>query len=155
LGLLAGGDLVISQLRFRARMKMSRDEAKRERREEDGDPLIRMRRRRKHRELAKGRAAVEVPKADVVVVNPTHVAVALRYRRGSDAAPRVVAKGKGQLAELIRELARTNGIPIVEDIPLARFLHRKVKVGGVIPMDTFKAVAAILAFVYRLGGYRR
>jgi flagellar biosynthesis protein FlhB len=147
--LTAGADFALSHFRFRARLKMSREETKRERREEEGDPLLRSRRRRRHRELSKGRAAAEVPKADVVVVNPTHIAIAIRYRRGSDRAPRVLAKGKGQLAELIRDLAHANAIPIVEDIPLARFLHRRVKVGGVVPAETYKAVAAVLAFVYR------
>src|SRR5262249_44414748 len=116
------------------------------------DPMIKGRRRRKHREIIRGQIAAEVPRADVVVVNPTHIAVALRYRPGEDSAPRVTAKGKGVFAEQIRELARKNGIPIVEDIPLARLLHRRVKVGGAVPVETFRAVAAILAFVYRMLG---
>jgi flagellar biosynthesis protein FlhB len=78
--------------------------------------------------------------------------VALRYRAEEDRAPKVIAKGKGQLAENMRDLARANGIPIVEDIPLARLLYRRVKVGRSVPAETFKAVAAILAFVYRVLG---
>jgi flagellar biosynthetic protein FlhB len=112
--------------------------------------MIKGRRKRKHRELSKARARLEVPRADALLVNPTHVAIALRYRRSEDKAPRVTAKGKGQLAEIMRDLARSNGIPIVEDIPLARLLHRKVKTGGFVPADTYKAVASILAFVYRV-----
>ena len=88
----------------------------------------------------------------MVVVNPTHIAIALRYRAGEDKAPRVTAKGKGEKAEKMRELAREHGIPIVENIPLARLLYRKVKVGRSVPAETFKAVAAILAFVYRALG---
>jgi flagellar biosynthesis protein FlhB len=87
-------------------------------------------------------------------VNPTHVAIALRYRKDEGRAPRVTAKGKGALAEYMRDLARENGIPIVQDIPLARLLYRKVKVGKEIPAATYKAVAAVLAFVYRMTGRR-
>jgi flagellar biosynthesis protein FlhB len=150
LGLLAGLDFALTRYRFNQRMKMTKEEAKRDYREEEGDPLIRSRRRRKHHELARGHAKVEVPKADALIVNPTHVAVAIRFRPGEDAAPRVTAKGKGRLAEIMRELARENGIPIIEDIPLARLLYRKVKVGRSVPAETYKAVAAILAFVYRV-----
>ena len=100
----------------------------------------------------KGQAKVEVPRADAVIVNPTHVAVAVRYRRDEGKAPRVTAKGKGELAEHMRELARSNGVPIVQDIPLARALHRRVKVGREVPADLFKGVAAVLAFVYRVTG---
>jgi flagellar biosynthesis protein FlhB len=150
--LLAGVDFALTQYRHRQKMKMSKDEAKRDHREESGDPMIRARRRRKHRELAKGLVKIEVPRADALVVNPTHIAIAIRYRPGEDQAPRVTAKGKGQLAEIMRDLAREHGIPIVEDIPLARLLYRRVKVGRCVPMETFKAVAAILAYVYRVLG---
>jgi flagellar biosynthesis protein FlhB len=149
---IAGADLAVTRFRHRGRLKMTKDELKREAREEDGDPFIRSRRRRKHRELVKGRIAVEVPRADVVVVNPTHFAVALRYRPGEDRAPRVTAKGQGEHAERIRELARAHGIPVVENVALARLLYRRVKVGRAVPTETFKAVAAVLAFVYRALG---
>jgi flagellar biosynthetic protein FlhB len=149
---LAGMDLAMTRYRFSQRMRMTKDEQRREMKDEEGDPTLKGRRKRKHRELAKARARIEVPRADALLVNPTHVAIALRYRRADDKAPRVTAKGKGQLAEIMRDLARSNGIPIVEDIPLARLLHRKVKVGGYVPADTYKAVAAILAFVYRVTG---
>ena len=152
ISVLAGMDLAMTRYRFSQRMRMSKDEQRREHKDEEGDPMIRGRRKRKHRELAKARARIEVPRADALLVNPTHVAIAIRYRRAEDKAPRVTAKGKGQLAEIMRDLARSNGIPIVEDIPLARLLHRKVKTGGFVPADTYKAVAAILAFVYRVTG---
>jgi flagellar biosynthesis protein FlhB len=150
--LLAGVDFALTRYRYNRRMKMTKEEAKRDYREEEGDPMIRARRRRKHRELAKGLVRLEVPRADALVVNPTHIAIAIRYRPGEDAAPRVTAKGKGQLAEIMRDLARENAIPIVEDIPLARLLYSRVKVGRCVPMETFKAVAAILAYVYRVLG---
>jgi flagellar biosynthesis protein FlhB len=150
--LLAGADFALTRYRYKKRMKMTKEDAKRDHREEEGDPLIRSRRRRKHRELAKGLVKVEVPRADALVVNPTHIAIAIRYQPGEDSAPRVTAKGKGQLAEIMRDLARMHGVPIVEDIPLARLLYRRVKVGRCVPMETFKAVAAILAYVYRVLG---
>ena len=93
-----------------------------------------------------------MPRADALIVNPTHVAIAIRYRPGESAAPRVTAKGKGQLAEYMRDLARENGIPIVENIALARLLYRRVKIGRSVPAETYKAIAAILAYVYRITG---
>jgi flagellar biosynthesis protein FlhB len=152
LAVAAGVDLAVAHLRFRKRMMMTKEEARREHREEEGDPMLRSRRRRRHREIIKGQFAVEVPRADALLVNPTHIAVALRYRPGEDRAPRVTAKGKGHLAELMRELARDNGVPIVENVLLARLLYRRVKVGRAVPAETFKAVAAVLAFVYRVLG---
>jgi flagellar biosynthetic protein FlhB len=152
LGFLVGLDFALTRYRYHQKMKMTKEESKRDYREEEGDPMIRARRRRRHHELAKGHARVEVPRADALVVNPTHVAVAIRYRPGQDAAPRVTAKGKGKLAEIMRELAREHGIPIVENIALARLLYRRVKVGRAVPAETYKAVAAVLAFVYRVLG---
>lgn len=149
---LAGADLALTRFRFARRMRMSKEEIKREAREDEGDPSIKGKRRRRHRELARGRAALEVPRADALVVNPTHVAVALRYRKDEGRAPRVTAKGKGALAEYMRELARENAVPIVQDVPLARLLYRKVKVGHEVPAGTYKAVASVLAFVYRITG---
>lgn len=151
-GVIAGVDYLVQRQRFTSKMKMTKEELKRETKEEDGDPLIRGKRKQRHRELSRGRAVVEVPRADALLVNPTHIAIALRYRRDEGKAPRVIAKGKGALAEFMRELARTNAIPIVEDIPLARLLYRRVKVGREVPAETYKAVAAVLAFVFRITG---
>jgi len=148
--LLAGVDFAVTRYRYQQRMKMTKEESKRDYREEEGDPSVKARRRRRHRELAKGLVRVEVPRADALIVNPTHIAIAIRYRPGDDQAPRVTAKGKGQLAEIMRDLAHEHGIPIVEDIALARLLYRRVKVGRCVPMETFKAVAAVLAYVYRV-----
>jgi flagellar biosynthetic protein FlhB len=150
--LLAVADVLLQRYRYFKRMRMTKEEAKREYKDDEGDPMLKGRRKRRHREFIRGRAATEVPKADAVVVNPTHIAVALRYRRGEDKAPRVVAKGKGPAADRIRELARENGVPIVRDVPLARLLHKRVKVGGAVPAETYKAVAAVLAFVWKLQG---
>jgi flagellar biosynthesis protein FlhB len=154
MALWAGVDIALTRYRFNQKMKMSKADAKREAKEEEGNPQIKAKRRRRHRELSRGLAKIEVPRADALVVNPTHIAIAIRYRAEEDAAPRVTAKGKGVLAEMMRELARENGIPIIENIPLARLLWKRVKVGKAVPADTFKAVAAVLAYVYRLTGAR-
>ena len=151
-GVMAGADVAITHVRFGKQMLVTKQDAKREARDQEGDPAVKGRRRRKHRELSRGAARVEVSRADALLVNPTHIAIALRYRRDEGRAPRVIAKGKGALAEYMRDLARENAIPIVEDIPLARLLHRKVKVGREVPASTYKAVAAVLAFVYRITG---
>lgn len=150
--LIAGIDVAVTHWRFLKKMKMTKEETKREWKEEEGDPSARGKRKKRHREIVGSAARREVPRADALVVNPTHIAIAIRYRRDEGGAPRVTAKGKGLLAEHMRNLAREHGIPIVEDIPLARLLYRKVKVGREIPAATYKAVATILAFVYRVTG---
>jgi flagellar biosynthesis protein FlhB len=149
---IAGIDVAVTHWRYLKKMKMTKEEAKREWKEEDGDPTSRGKRKKRHREIVASAARREVPRADALVVNPTHIAIAIRYRRDEGRAPKVTAKGKALLAEHMRNLAREHGIPIVEDIPLARLLYKKVKVGREIPADTYKAVAAILAFVYRVTG---
>ncbi|HVO19361.1 MAG TPA: EscU/YscU/HrcU family type III secretion system export apparatus switch protein [Anaeromyxobacter sp.] len=154
LAILAAADFGLTHWRFHRDQRMTKQEVRDEMKEEEGDPQMKRRRRKRHRDLLRNQAVVEVPRADALVVNPTHVAVALRYRRDEGRAPRVTAKGKGELAEHMRALARQNGVAIVQDVPLARFLYRKVKVGREIPAQTYRAVAAILAFVYRLAGRR-
>jgi flagellar biosynthetic protein FlhB len=154
MALWAGVDIAIARHRFNQKMKITKAEARREAKEDEGNPMMKAKRRRRHRELSRGRASIEVPRADALIVNPTHIAIAIRYRAGEDSAPRVTAKGKGILAETMRDLARENGIPIVENIPLARLLFKRVKVGKAVPSDTFKAVAAVLAYVYRVTGQR-
>jgi flagellar biosynthesis protein FlhB len=145
-------DVFLSRRRFFNKMKMTREELKREMKEDEGDPHIRGARKRRHRELRRGSIAKEVPRADAVVVNPTHIAVVLRYRKKDDRAPRVMAKGKGPKADAIRRLAAEHGVPIVKDVPLARLLHAKVKIGREVPHETYRAVAAVLAFVAKVTG---
>jgi flagellar biosynthetic protein FlhB len=94
----------------------------------------------------------EVPKAEVVITNPTHLAIALAYDRENMAAPKIVAKGAGHVAAKIREIAKENNIPIVEDKPLARLLFKTIDIGGIIPEELYKAIAEILAYVYKLKG---
>jgi flagellar biosynthetic protein FlhB len=147
---LAVIDYYLSRRKIGAQMKMTPDEVKREHREAEGDPQIKGKRRQRMRELAKRRIAVAVAKADVVVVNPTHSAVALRYDDKSDRAPIVVAKGVDELAEKIREVARKHAVPVLSRPPLARALHKHVKEGRPIPANLYKGVAEVLAYVYRL-----
>ena len=130
-------------------LKMTREEMKRERLEEEGTPELKGRRKQMHRELSLNRILEEVPNADVIVTNPTHFAVALRYRPGTDKAPTVTAKGVDTLAAHIRSVARRSGVPIIENRPLARSLWRKVRIGRAVPSNLYQAVAEVLARVYR------
>jgi flagellar biosynthetic protein FlhB len=147
---LATVDYVLARRRINAKMMMTTEEVKREHKQQDGDPMVKGKRKARARELAKRRIAAAVAKADVVVVNPTHYAVALRYDESTDAAPLVVAKGTDDAAAKIREIARQNGVPILSRPPLARALHKAVKEGRPIPGNLYKAVAEVLAYVYRL-----
>ena len=147
---VGGIDVAVTRWKYSRDAMMTRDEIKREHKEDDGDPMMKSRRRKRAREILKHRVAVDVPRADAIIVNPTHIAIAIRYRTEEGGTPRVLAKGKGQLAETIRDIARANGIAIIEDIPLARLLFKRVKVGGFVPKETYKAVATVLAHVYRL-----
>jgi flagellar biosynthesis protein FlhB len=143
-------DYLLARRKINAQMRMTTDEVKREHRESDGDPQMKGRRRQKMRELAKRRMRAAVAKADVVIVNPTHYAVALRYNDKTDAAPVVVAKGVDELAAKIREVAREHGVPVLSRPPLARALHKLVKEGNAVPSNLYRAVAEVLAFVYRI-----
>lgn len=147
---LGAVDYILARRKMASKMKMTSEEVKREHKESEGDPLVKGKRRARMRELAKRRMAKAVSTATVIVVNPTHYAVALKYDEKSDRAPLVVAKGVDESAEKIREIARQNGVPILARPPLARALHKHVKEGHPIPVNLFKAVAEVLAYVYRL-----
>ncbi len=143
--LLGALDWALVRRRHRRALRMTRDEVRREHKEDEGDPAHRSERRRRHRALLE---AGPVSRATVVVVNPTHVAVALRHERGGEDAPRVVAKGTGLAAARIRSEARRAGVPVVRDVPLARALHRLAEVGDEIPEELYEAAAAVLAHLY-------
>lgn len=152
---LALVDLAYQRWQFQRDMRMSKEEIKEEHKLTDGDPKVKARIRRIQAELATSRMMADVPKATVVVTNPTHFAVALRYEREqSRGAPRVVAKGAGHVALRIKELAGEAGVPRVEDVPLARALYRQAEVGAEIPEELYAAVATVLAHVYRMRGER-
>ncbi len=133
-------------------LRMTKQEVKDEVRREEGDPQVKQRMRRMQRDLARKGMLDEVPKATLVVTNPTHFAVAIRYDRRTMSAPRVIAKGAGDLAKRMAARARLHGVPVVERPPVARALYRGVGLGNEIPQDFFVAVAELIAFVYRLRG---
>ncbi len=143
-------DVPFQIFHHRSKLKMTLEEVRRENKETEGDPHIKARIRSLQRELARKRMMAAVPKADVVVTNPTHFAVAIKYLEGRHAAPVVVAKGADAVAEKIKELARAHGVPQLEAPPLARALYRHVEIGAEIPAALYTAVAQVLAYVFGL-----
>lgn len=135
-------------------LKMTREELRQEAREAEGDPHVKARIRQQQREAARRRMMAEVPKADVVVTNPTHYAVALRYQQGAMRAPKVVAKGGDLVALRIRGLAEANGVPILEQPPLARALYQHAELEREIPAGLYAAVAEVLAYIFQLRAFR-
>jgi flagellar biosynthetic protein FlhB len=150
IGALAALDYGIQRWQLMKTLKMTRQEVKDELRMQEGSPEVRARVRRLQRDMVRRRMMAAVPKATVVVTNPTHYAVALAYQRGAMAAPVVVAKGKNLVAQRIREIAREHGVPIVENKPLAQALYKTVDIDQAIPGDLFGAVAEVLAYLIRL-----
>ena len=148
--LIAVADYSFQKWQHTQDLMMSKQEVKDEMKQTEGNPQIKSRIRSIQIQMARRRMMKEVPKADVVITNPTHLAVALKYDRGQMVAPVVVAKGAGVVAEKIKDVARSSQIPIVENKPLARALFRSVELGEAVPEDLYKAVAEILAYVYRL-----
>jgi flagellar biosynthetic protein FlhB len=145
-------DYVVHWRRQEAALRMTRQEMKDEIKREDGDPIIRSRIRQLQRDRAKQRMLVKVPKATVVITNPTHLAIAIRYERDMDRAPVVLAKGAGVNARQIAQLARRHSIPVLERPLVARAIYAAVKEGQEIPPELFRAVAEVIAFVFRLRG---
>ncbi|PIP71464.1 MAG: flagellar biosynthesis protein FlhB [Nitrospinae bacterium CG22_combo_CG10-13_8_21_14_all_47_10] len=143
-------DFAFQKFTYRENLRMTKQEIKEERKETDGNPQIKQRIRTVQMEMARKRMMSAVPSADVIVTNPTHISVAIKYDTNKFAAPLVVAKGVGPIALRIREIAKENGVPLVEDKPLARTLNKTVQVGQMIPASLYKAVAEILAYVYKL-----
>jgi flagellar biosynthetic protein FlhB len=146
---IAGADYAYGRWEFMRNLRMSREELKQEFKESEGNPEIKARLRQRARAMAKRRMMQDVPKADVVLANPTHYAVALRYAPGMG-APKVLARGAGFVAEQIKKTAREHGVPVVENKPLTQALFKACEVGQSVPPELYKAVAEVLAFVYRL-----
>jgi flagellar biosynthetic protein FlhB len=136
------------------KLKMTREELRQEAKEQDGDPQVKARIRQMQREMARRRMMAEVPTADVVVTNPTHYAVALKYTEGRMGAPVVVAKGTDQIAAKIREIAAEHNVPLLEAPPLARALHKHTELGDQIPQALYTAVAEVLAYVFQLRAFK-
>ncbi|MDF1585285.1 EscU/YscU/HrcU family type III secretion system export apparatus switch protein [Marinimicrococcus flavescens] len=147
---LGGLDLAWQRHRYARDMRMSRQELREEHRQSEGDPTVRQRLRALRMERSRRRMLAEVPGATVVITNPTHYAVALRWDAGRMAAPTLVAKGVDHLAARIREVARQHGVPVIENPPLARALHAALEPGQAIPPEYYRAVAEIVGLVLRL-----
>jgi flagellar biosynthesis protein FlhB len=150
LAAIAAFDVPYQLWNHASRLKMTKEELRQEHKEQEGDPKIRARIRTLQREAARRRMMSEVPKADVVVTNPTHYAVALSYRGGEMRAPRVLAKGAGHIAQKIRELALASSVPLLEAPPLARALYQHTEIGDEIPEKLYNSVAEVLAYVFQL-----
>ena len=146
---LAAADYFYQRWDLEREMRMTKQEIKEEVKSREGDPLIKARIKRVQRDIAGRRMMEEVPKADVIVTNPTHIAVALKYDENM-IAPQVIAKGADLIAEKIKALAREHGIPTVENKPLARAMFKTLKIGQTIPRELYTAVAEVLSYVYRL-----
>ena len=152
MALIAGADYLLQRFQFLKRNRMSKHDIKEEFRQTEGDPMIKARVRQIRQERAKRRMIAAVPEATVVITNPTHYAVALKYESGKMAAPVCVAKGVDGLALRIREVAKEHGVPVIENPPLARTLHAAVEVDEAIPPEHYKAVAQVIGYVLRLTG---
>jgi len=148
IAILAAADYVFQRWQFMKKMKMTKQEVKEEAKMTEGDPQVKGRIRALQMQMARSRMMDEVPKADVVITNPTRLAVALKYDADQMAAPLVVAMGAGAIAHRIKEIAAENEVPVIEDKPLARALYKTAKTGQPIPENLFQTVAEVLAYVY-------
>jgi flagellar biosynthesis protein FlhB len=155
LSVMAGADYFFQRLQHMQSMRMTKHEVKDEMKQAEGDPLIKARLRQIRADRARRRMMAAVPSASVVITNPTHFAVALKYDMGAAGAPRVVAKGADLIAQRIRELAVENDVPVVENPPLARALYSSVDLDREIPPEHYKVVAEIISYVFRLKGKLR
>jgi flagellar biosynthetic protein FliR/FlhB len=147
-------DLIYQKRAYKKELRMTKQEVKEEYKQSEGDPQIRSRIRQKQREMASRRMMHAVPGASVVITNPTHLAVAIKYEQGSDSAPMVVAKGADDIARKIKEIARDNNVPVIENKPIARMLYDKVEINESVPVEMYQAVAEILAMVYTMNRKR-
>jgi flagellar biosynthetic protein FlhB len=150
---IAIADYAYQRYKFMKSMKMSKEEVKEDFKRSEGDPFMRGRIRAQQRALAKNRMMSNVPKATVVITNPTHIAIAIEYNGANMSAPKVLAKGANLMAQRIVDIARENNIPVVQNIPLARSIFKTVEVEQQIPSDLYIAVAEVLAYIYRLKGH--
>lgn len=144
-------DYLYQRFEFMQEQRMTKQELKDEFKDTQGDPFIKNRQRQLRMERARQRMMQEVPKAQVVVTNPTHYAVALAYDKDADGAPRVVAKGADHVALKIREIARENGIPLLEDPPLARALYAIVEIDAEVPLELYESVAQVISYIFAMG----
>lgn len=144
------GDYIFQKFAYGKKIKMTKEESKREHREKEGDPKIKGRIRMIQREMSRKRMMQSIKKADVIITNPTHIAVAIYYDKNKMSAPRVVAKGADFLAQKIKEVAVESKVPLIENVSLARTLYKTVKIGQAIPRNLYQAVAEVLAHIYKI-----
>jgi flagellar biosynthetic protein FlhB len=149
---LALADYAYQRWQYMRSVRMSKEEVKEEMKQSEGDPILKGRIRQQQRRMARMRMMASVPKADVVITNPTHFAVAIQYDQMMMPAPKVLAKGAHLIAQRIVEIARENEIPVVQNVPLARALYRTVEIDQEIPPDLYMAMAEVLAYVYKMKG---
>ena len=151
---LAGADFAYQRWQHRKNLMMTKQDVREERKQSDGNPQVKSRIRSMQMEMAQRRMMAAIPSADVVITNPTHFAIAIKFDAQAMDAPQVVAKGADYLAQRIREIAQEHDVPLVENKPLARALYSSTDIGGFIPTELYRAVAEVLAYVYRLKGIR-
>lgn len=152
---IAATDYVFQKYKFKKEMMMTKQEVKEEMKQTEGDPHVKSQIRKKMIQTARRRMMKDVPNADVVITNPTHFAVALKYESNKDGAPKVLAKGMDELAQRIKKIAMENNVPLYEDVELARALYKTCDVGDEIPSQLFKAVAQILAYIYQMRNLKK
>ena len=148
--LIAVADFAWEKYMYKEKLRMTKQQVKEEHKEKDGNPEVKQKIRSIQREMSQKRMLADIPKADVIITNPTHISIIMRYDVGTMIAPQVIGKGQDHLALKIREIAKEHNIPIVENVPLARAIYKTVKVGEGVPRSLYKAVAEILAFVHKL-----
>ena len=152
MAILSGLDFIYTKWNYGENLKMTKQEVKDEHRQSEGDPAIKAKQRQKMMSMIAKRMLQQVPKADVIITNPTHIAVAIRYDATEAPAPVIVAMGADRLAKKIKEIALEHNVPIRENVPLARALYKSAEVGDMIPEELYKAVASILASIWRMKG---
>lgn len=147
---IAAGDFAFQKFKHKKDLMMTKQEVKEENKQTEGDPLIKGKIKSKQLQMARSRMMQDVPTADVVITNPTHYAVALKYEVGKKNAPKVVAKGINEVAQRIKKVAAEHNVPLFEDVPLARALYKYCNIGDEIPASLYKSVAQILAYIFKL-----
>ena len=150
--ILAAADYIFQKTKFNRDMRMTKQEIKEEFKQSEGDPQVKGKIKQRMREASQRRMMQDIPKADVVITNPTHYAVAINYDPEVSDAPIVLAKGADYIAQKIKEVAKEHHVEIVENKPLARMLYANVEIGEAVPPELYQAVAEVLAFVYKLKG---
>jgi flagellar biosynthesis protein FlhB len=148
-------DFIFQRREFKKNLMMTKQEVKEEYKQMEGDPKVKAARQQRQRQLSMNRTMQNVEEATVVITNPTHIAIALRYKQGEDRAPVVMAKGLDYMAQKIKDKAKEKGIPVIENKPLARAMYQSVKEGSFVPMELYQAIAEVLAIVYQMEKKRK